>query len=122
MVVSGLSKFRPVLTWDTANSYQRNAIAQEFRKSNLFRLKRSVRKLYAKCHSQSGALCGSQRELPHWLQVKTSRTALNVAPIAADVEPIHKWEARNLLHMLLKRLPPGSCRQRWAALFPRIAH
>src|SRR5437667_6356825 len=122
MVVPRLDIFRLAMTRNTPNFYQRNAIAEEGGKRQLLWLKGSIRKLHAESDPKPFTFRGIESKSPHRIEVESSRSRLNVAPIAADVQHIHKRQARYLLDMLLQRFASGSGRQRGATFLPRISH
>ncbi len=62
------------------------------------------------------------RKFEDWIQRELSRTGLNVAPIAAYVENIHKGKRSHLLNMLFKRLLAGTRSERRSAFLPGVAN
>src|SRR3984885_15387232 len=121
MVITRLSKWCIALARDASDFHQRNSLAQKRRKGHLLWLERIIRQLNSKRDAQAFALGRVHRQRPNRIEIEPSRARLHVAPIAANVENIHEWQAGDLLHVLLECFPSRPRGQRRPTFLPAVA-
>ena len=89
--------------------------------ASLERLDLGIRELHAESHTQAAPFGGIEGQFPDGMQVETTGAALDIAPVAADVEDIDEWQRRELLDMLLDGLGASARGERRAAFLPGVA-
>jgi len=106
---------------ELADLGQRHAIVQKVRHGDLFRLDLGIRELYAEPDAQAALLGGVERELPDGMQVEAAGTALDVAPVATDVEHVDEGQRGDFVHVPLDSFGATARGERRPVLFPGIA-
>src|SRR6185503_16603139 len=72
-------------------------------------------------HSQIVALGGGECDIPNRGQTQLAGPRLHIAPIAADVQHVHKWQRRHFLYALFQGFPATLHVECGAVFFPGIA-
>src|ERR1700733_3668773 len=103
-----------------ANLHEGNTGMQKLWQRKLLWLEHRVRRLDSESNTKPMPLCGSQRQLPNGIQIQSPSLLLHIAPIAANVEHIHKRKTCDLLNVIFQCLSPFAYGNRGPALLPRI--
>ncbi len=110
-----------VLLGFVANVDDRNFVVEKIRHRKLLRLDIWTGKLDAESNSQIVALGGVECDVPNRGQIQLAGPCLHIAPIAADVQHVHKWQRSHFLHALFQRFPAALHAECRAVFFPGIA-
>lgn len=99
----------------------RDFSAQEIRHGKPLRLGNSVGEHHSKRHPFAVRFRRVECQLPDRVQIEPARLALDIPPVAPDVEHVHEGKGSYLLDVVLERLPAGTGSQRRSTLLPGIA-
>ena len=122
-IVTGFPKIEASLVFPgfVTDVHDRYFVLQKIRQRKLLRLDIRTGKLDAESNTQIVSFGSVECDLPNRGQAQLAGPRLHIAPVAANIQYVHKGQRSHFLHALFQRFPTALHPERRPVLLPRVA-